>query len=764
MPTAAMAATLAMMFVLGLSINMISLFALIITLGIIVDDAIVVGEHADYRHRTLGEPPLIAAENAARRMAKPVFTATVTTVIAFFALTVIGGRFGSLITSIPYTVVVVLIASLIECFLVLPNHMAHALASSAKERWYDWPSKQVNRGFEWVRERLFRPLMRLVIAARYPVVAGAVVLLTMQAALFVSGEVRWRFFNAPERGSISGNFAMLPGATREDSIAMVRELQRATEVTAARLAEEHGRNPIDYVVGEIGGNTGRSLSGADTKDTDQLGSIAIELIDADLRPYSSFDFIAELRDEVQSPPLLETLSFRGWRSGPGGDALSVQLFGASSDTLKAAAEALKTRVSRHPEVSAVEDSLAYDKEELSLDLTPQGAALGFNIDDIGRVLRNRVGGIEAATYPDGPRSASVRVERDPGELRADFLDTMLLRSPTGTYLPLADLVEVTSRQGFTTIRRENGLRVVTVSGDISEDNPERATEITRELSEEILPALESEFGVGTRLSGLAEQEREFLTDAAVGFGLCLLGIYLALAWVFSSWTRPIVVMAIIPFGLIGTVYGHWVWGVPLSMFSVIGIVGMTGIIINDSIVLVTTIDEKAQNRGLFQAIVDGTVDRLRPVILTTATTVIGLTPLLYEGSQQAQFLKPTVITLVYGLGFGMFLVLLIVPAIMAMQLDVARQTQSFRRALRVGARSKGLAAVALAGVLGVALLFSATLGSVIVSGSLPGLLSGVPMAAGQPTSTALLLFIMGTAAWSLVLYAAAAGLRARRLV
>lgn len=761
----AMLAAIALMYVAGLTLNMISLFALIITLGIVVDDAIVVGEHADFRARNLGESPVVAAENAAKRMAAPVFSATITTILAFAGLVAIGGRFGELIADIPFTVIVVLAASLVECFLILPNHMAHALAHSAKEHWYDWPSRQVNRGFEWVRDTLFRPAMRLVIKARYPVLAAVILVLATQVAVFVRGDVTWRFFNAPELSSVSGNFAMLDGATREDSFAMMREMQRAADAVAARYEAEHGTNPLLYVLAEVGGTTGRGLTVADNKDSDLLGSIAIELIDADLRPYSSFQFVADLQDEVRQLPLTEAVSFRGWRGGPGGDALDVQLFGADTDVLKAAAEAVKTGLIGFPEVSALEDSLAYDREELSLELTPQGQALGFDIGTLGRVLRNRLGGIEAASFPVGIRTGSIRVELPEGELTADFLDRTLLRAESGEYVPLADIVSVSSRTGFSTITRENGLRVVSVTGDLSEDDPARAEAIMDELRDVILPQVEADYGVAWVLSGLAEQERDFLSDAAVGFALCLIGIYLVLAWIFASWTRPVVVMAIIPFGLIGTIYGHAAWDVPLSMFTVVGLIGMTGIIINDSIVLVTTIDEYAEDRGLIPAIVDGATDRLRPVLLTTLTTVLGLAPLLFESSQQAQFLKPTVITLVYGLGFGLVVVLLVVPAILAMQQDVGKQVRALRRVFGGFARAPGLGAVMLALSLAVAAWFAATLGAVVMTGEVVGPVAAlIPLGEGSPLG-ALIGFVAGTAALCVVAWVVAAvahGLSTRR--
>ena len=713
----AMCAAIAVMYAAGVTLNMISLFGLILTLGIVVDDAIVVGEHADFRARVLGEPPGIAAERAARRMALPVFSAALTTVIAFWGLTAIGGRFGTMIWDIPVTVVAVLIASLVECFLILPNHMRHALASSAKEAWYDWPSRQVNRGFNRVRDRAFRPFIEAVISARYPVMAGLVALLASQAVLLISGDVPWRFFNAPERGSITGNFVMASGATREDTRAQMMELQRAAATVGGRLAEEHGRDPVDYVLAQVGGTLGRGLASADDKDEDLQGSVAIELIDADLRPYSSFEYLRQLQDEVERLPRTEEISFRSWRSGPGGDALDVQLFGSDTAQLKAASEALKRALASLPEVSALQDTMPWDKRELTLDLTPRAQVLGFAIDDVGRVLRDRLNGIEAVSYPDGPRSGTIRVEVPDAEKTADFLDRAMLRAPSGQYLPLGDLVVVRSDPGVASIRRENGLRTVTVTGDISEDDPARAAEIMAQLRDRILPQVEADHRVAWRMDGLAAQEAAFLSDARLGFTLCLLGIFMTLAWIFASWTRPLVIMAIIPFGLIGTIWGHYVWDVPLSMFSVVGLIGMTGIIINDSIVLITTVDDYSRTRGLRPAIVDAVCDRLRPVLLTTLTTVLGLAPLLYETSQQAQFLKPTVITLVYGLGFGMVLVLIMVPALLASGQDVARSLSAARRALSGRARPAAVASGGLAAVLG--LWGAATLGAFVITGQVP---------------------------------------------
>ena len=716
----AMLSAVAVMYVFGQSLNMISLFALIIMIGVVVDDSIVVSENVEHRVHHLGESGEVAAERTARWMAGPILASSITTIIAFLGLVVIGGRFGELIADIPITVCFVLLVSLIECFFILPNHLAHAVTARDQGKWYDWPSRQTNRGLDWLRRVAIRPGLRLVVWARYPVLAACVLALAWQVSLFMRGEVQFRFFNAPEQSSVTGSYSMLPGAGRDDTLAMMRELQRAADVVTARFAADYGENPATFVLAEVGGASGRSLSGADTKGPDLLGSITMELISPDLRPYPTSDFLAALEAEIVPHPLLEELSFRGARFGPGGDSLAVELYGGEAGTLKAAAEALKAELAAYPEVSGLEDSLAYDKEELVLTLTPQGQALGFDTATLGRTLRERLGGIEAATFPDGPRQASVRVELPAEELTADFLDRTQIRAGDGLYVPLADIVTVESLSGFSTVRRENGLRLVTVSGELSEDDPARATEVQRALEEEIAPRIAQDFGVEWAVSGQVADEREFLSGALVAAILCLLGIYITLTWIFAHWTRPLVVMSVIPFGMVGAIFGHWYWDLPVSLFSIVGMIGMSGIIINDSIVLVSTVDEYAEKRGLIPAIIDGVSDRFRAVLLTTLTTVLGLAPMLYERSSQAEFLKPTVVTLVYGLGFGMVLVLLVVPAMLAVQADIGKRFRSLRRAFRRGPARASVVPAALA-------MTVAALGLplwVAVTGGLPGWLVG----------------------------------------
>ncbi len=677
---AALFASFGLMYLIGISINMISLFALIICLGIVVDDAIVVAEHADYRASSLKEDPYNAAKNAATFMGLPVFTATITTILAFSGLVLIGGRFGSLIADIPYTVILVLLASLLECFIILPNHMFHSLKNSAKRvRWYNAPSRKFNEKFEVFKNGYFRNFIKLNLQYRYLSFVFMLSLLFCSISLLVAGDVKWRFWNPPEIGRLTANIAMVSGAERKDTTVMLRELERANKKVSEEFEKENGRNPITFQISQVGGNEGRGIAGAENKDKDLLGSFTIELIDADLRPYSSFTYLAALQDEVNKSPLLETISFRRWGSGPGADGISINLAASDTKNLKEAAEQLKASLAPYEEISALEDTQGYDKTEYIITLTDRGKKLGYTIDSIGRQLSDRLNGIEAVTFLKGNKTGKIIMELAKEDLKGDFIYNAKVRSANGHYGSLSDIVEIKAQYGFSSVTREDGQKIITVTGQLSEEDAEQAELVKDRIINEILPAIEDGFGVVSSVTGLAEQERRFLNEALIAFLLCILGIYLTLAWVFASWSRPMIIMLIIPFGLIGALWGHYVYGIALSMFSIIGLIGMTGIIINDSIVLISTFNEYKKKMDSIGAIIKATSDRLRPILLTTLTTVFGLAPLLFEQSRDAQFLKPTVITLVFGLGFGMLILLIIVPVFIAVQNDFYRNYKSFTR-------------------------------------------------------------------------------------
>ena len=686
-PTA-MLATVALMLALGLSLNMVSLFALIICLGIVVDDAIVIGEHADHLHRN-GHAPADAALLAAKRMFLPVLSSSLTTIIAFGGMLLIGGRFGSLITDIPITVSLVILASLIEVFLLLPAHMYHALSAvkPGKPAWFDRPSIWVNRHFDRFRHGPYKRIVETVIRWRYPALASAISLILFSAAMIVDRSVGWRFFNAPERGTLTANVMMTEGTNRADTLAQLDAMAVAMRSVDEQFTKEHGTSPIKGWFTQVGANSGRPISGSDRVTPDRLAGFNIELIDPDLRPYSAFEFIRAWQSAIPKSDKVDRVQLRGDRQGPSTDGIAVRFSGDDFRTLKAASLALQSRLNQAPGVTAVEDDLAYDKTEQRLRITPEGEALGVSAASLAAQLRGQLDGVEALTLPQGGQSIEIRVALTEAATDGEYLTRARIRLPDGSFTDLSQVARWSSERGFASLQVENGQRVVTVTGELPED-AETARSLQEQLEQEWLPQIGQKYGIDWELSGMAESEREFLTEAAISFMVCLLAIYLTLTWIFGSWSRPWVPILTIPFGLVGVIWGHWAHGVPLSMFSVVGFIGMAGIILNDTIVLIVRIQERLETQPLLDALIDGSADRLRAVFLTTVTTVGGLLPLLFESSRQAQFLKPTVITLSYGLGLGMVLVLLMTPAMMAIAQDIKRSWQSAKRAPQVIRRAR----------------------------------------------------------------------------
>ena len=689
-PTA-MLATVALMLALGLSLNMVSLFALIICLGIVVDDAIVIGEHADHLHRQ-GHAPADAALLAVKRMFLPVLSSSLTTIIAFSGMLLIGGRFGSLITDIPVTVVLVIAASLIEVFLLLPAHMFHALRAVKPGRpaWFDRPSLWINHHFDRFRDGPYRRMVEGVIRWRYPALAGAISLILFSAAMIMDRTVGWRFFNAPERGTLTANVMMTEGTSRADTLAQLNAMAVAMEQINAQYAEEHGQGPVKGWFTQVGANSGRPISGSDRVSPDRLAGFNIELIDPDLRPYSAFEFIRAWQAAIPESDKVDRIQVRGDRQGPQTDGISVRLIGDDFRTLKQASLALQKRLNESPGVSAVEDDLAYDKTEQRLTLTPEGQALGLTAAALSSQLRGQLDGIEAISLPQNGQSIEVRVGLTERAADADYLSRARIRLPDGSFTDLNQVARWESGRGFASLQVENGQRLVLVTGELPEDSV-AARALQDQLQNQWLPDIAQEFGVDFELSGLAQDEREFLSEAVVSFMVCLLAIYLTLTWIFGSWSRPLIPILTIPLGLVGVVWGHYIHGVPLSMFSVVGFIGMAGIILNDTIVLIVRIQERMQTQPLLDSLIQGSSDRLRAVFLTTLTTVGGLLPLLFESSVQAQFLKPTVITLVYGLGMGMGLVLLMTPAMIAIANDLRRSWRAAVTAPKVIKRARNLA-------------------------------------------------------------------------
>ena len=668
-------AMLGVLWLNGQTINMISLFAMILAIGIVVDDAIVVGEHAAALHQQ-GVPPLDAAEQGVLRMVAPVTSASLTTIASFLPIFVVGDIIGEVIREIPLVVIAVLIASLVECFLVLPCHMRGALAGLGPPT---RARRRLNDGFERLREGRFRRLVETALAWRYATLAAALGALILAIGLIVGGRVGFVFFSAPEANTVYANVVMAPGTPRAATEQTLFAMDEALRATERELGAEPGALVVMSFVqlGEtlIVDPRLRRLNG------DNVGAIHLELVSSDRRPVRTDDLIEAWRARLPPLPGVEALTITPRMGGPPGRELDIRLRGGDSlDDLKQASLAVRDLLARLPGVGQIDHDLPYGKQEVLVELTPRGRALGFTTESVGRQLRDAFEGRIAKRFARADEEVDVVVSLTESAASRLSLGQFPLRGPSGREVPLGEVADLREDRGFATIRREDGVRQVAITAELNEARI-KLEQVIEVLTDGGLPEIAERHGLAYRFAGKAEEQMETLADVRLGALLALILIYIILAWVFASFSRPFAVMLIIPFGLIGAVLGHLLLGYDLSILSLITLLGLSGILVNDSIILVTAIDRRrAEGMALDDAIVDGTCARLRAVILTSGTTIGGLAPLLFETSFQAQFLIPMAITIVFGLMVTTFLVLFLVPAMIGIEADLGALRRRLARA------------------------------------------------------------------------------------
>ena len=666
-------AMLAVLWLNGQTINMISLFAMLLAIGIVVDDAIVVGENA-VAFREKGLDPQAAAEQGVLQMVAPVTSASLTTIASFLPIFVIGGIIGTIIREVPLVVIAVLVASLVECFFVLPVHMRGALRHELKpSRW----RARFNQGFDHFRDARFRRWIERILIWRYTTVAAAIGALILAFGLIAGAHVGFVFFSSPESDTIEVNIAMSPGAGREATEAALAAIDDSLYETVASFVDD----PSDLVVmssARIGITIDREASARRLRG-DNFGSMHVELVSSDLRPVRIDRFIEAWQEQIPDIPNLEALTLKERIGGPPGRELDIRLQGGrSSNELKQASLELQALLKRLPGVGQIDDDLPYGKEEVLIELTPRGRALGFTTESVGRQLRNALEGRIAKRFPRGDEEVDVIVSLTDEAKKRLSLPDFLLRSPSGQEVNLGDVATLKEDRGYAQIVREDGTRRTAVTAELDEALIKQE-QVIEALNEGGIQDIAERYGLDYRFAGKAEEQAETFADMRLGAMLALALMYVILAWVFASFTRPFAVMLVIPFGLIGAVLGHMLMGYDLSILSMIALLGLSGILVNDSIILVSAIDSRRQaGQSLDQAIIDGTCSRLRAVILTSATTIGGLSPLMFETSLQARFLIPMGITIVFGLMVTTLIVLFLVPAIIGIQGDIGKLVDRWR--------------------------------------------------------------------------------------
>ena len=679
---ASLMAALSVMWLSGQSVNMISLFGLILVLGIVVDDAIVVGEHAEALRRK-GLSALDAAEQGARKMAAPVVSSTLTTVAAFLPLFVIGDLIGVIIAAIPMAVVAALLASLIECFLALPGHMKSALSSSFVSKTGFRAS--FNNWFDRFRSGHFENAVFKAIEFRYITMAVAVSALIISVGLVAGGRVAFNFFPSVEADVAYANVRLAPGGGRSETETAVWAIESAAYTAEKALGFNKG-TLVRQTLAKVGASVGREQGGGSTGD--EIGSVFLELIPADRRSVRTNEFLSAWKAAL--PPIagVESFTLTPAQGGPPGREVDVRLSGGDPAVLKGAAQEVRQLLSNYSGTSAIEDDMPYGKPELVLELSSKGRAFGFTTENVARQVRDSYSGAIAKRFARGDDEVTVRVSLNEEALTEVPLRDLYLRSPSGTQIPLSEIVEFRETAGFSQIKREDGVRRIAVTAEIDEAVT-TSNDVLAALEKDGLSDIAAKYGVSYRFAGKAEEQQGTFKDMKTGAIIGLVLMYIVLCWVFGSFSRPIAVMLIIPFGFIGATLGHLFMGFDLTILSMIALLGLAGIVVNDSIVLIITIDgRRADGEDLITAAAKGSVDRLRAVLLTSLTTIGGLTPMIFETSLQARFLIPMAVTIVFGLLVATFLVLFVVPALVVIGNDLKKvgvyiMQTAFKSSIRV---------------------------------------------------------------------------------
>ena len=645
---------------IGVSINMISMFGFLVVLGIVVDDAVVVGENI-YEYRQQGMSNRDAAIRGARDVAKPVLFSILTNIIAFIPLLFLPGTFGKFWWPMPVVVIAILAISLLEALFILPAHLAHSAEKSKNKltQRLERAQQSFARGFDRFVDRYYRPLLDTALRHRYITLTAAVALLAMVGGFGYSDHMG--IITMPEVAADEIEAGVrLPVGTTPDQAARV-----ATEITDAtvRMFEEN--------------DLYRAAEGVKTNVRGQ-SFIDVEIVmkPPDERDLTAQDVIELWRDEIGDLEGIDQITFEAER-GPGGYAqdISVDISHSDIEVLEKASKAFLEQAKSFENTRDVNDNYNKGKLQYDFKLLPEGRSLGFTPTGVGQQVRNAFFGALAMRQLRGNNEVEIRVKL-PHEERKDIynLEDFLIRSSTGVEVPLLDVVTVEEREAFTSINRRDGRRIISVGMDV--EPASAITQVIESLQQEVLPQLRADFpGITWSFEGSQSEMRESIESLWGGFALAMMVIYALLAMAFNNYLQPLIVMVAIPFGIVGAVIGHILLGYDLSLVSLMGVIALSGVVVNDSLIMIDYANKQRRDRSVFEAIREAGIRRFRPIMLTTLTTFGGLTPIILETSNQANNLIPMAISLGFGIIFATSIILLIVPSLYLVLEDVTRKAK-----------------------------------------------------------------------------------------
>jgi multidrug efflux pump subunit AcrB len=655
------------------SINMISMFAFILVLGIVVDDAIVLGENI-YTHLERGKSGKRAAIEGAQEVAKPVIFAVLTTIAAFSPLLNVPGFMGKIMYVIPIIVISTLVFSLIDALFILPAHLSHFDHKKDKENEESNSFKQtlkrlhkkIHKGLYDFSNIRYRKFLELALRWRYVTVSVGITVWILTLSFVGGGWIKFVFMPAVEADNVVALLTMPQGTSKEQTEKIIKKIEESAVILNNELNKEE-KGPIQHILASIGEQPfllrQRSAAGPRAAAiSSHLGEVNLQLVSAEVREITSAAIAQRWRELTGTIPEAEELVFSSSLFSAG-DPVNFQLSGANYEELLMASNELQQEISTYAGVYDIADSYREGKSEIKLKVKPEAEAMGLSLSSLARQVRQAFYGEEVQRIQRGRDEIRVMV-RYPQDQRRSIadLENMRIRIPGVGDVPFNVAAAVVPGTGFASINRTDRNRTVNITADVdlSKANP---NEIVSDIIRNVLPDILSKYpGLTYSLEGEQNAQMESINGLMRGFVFALLIIYILLAIPFKSYLQPLIVMSAIPFGFTGAILGHVVMGVNLTIISGFGIVALTGVVVNDSLVLVDFINRSVQKGQAFhEAIVEAGVSRFRPIMLTSLTTFAGLTPLMLEKSMQAQFLIPMAISLAFGVIFATVITLILVP-------------------------------------------------------------------------------------------------------
>ncbi|MEM1165227.1 MAG: efflux RND transporter permease subunit [Planctomycetota bacterium] len=668
--------TLAAMRFVGITLNLLTMFGLIIVLGLLVDDAIVVAENITRRHEE-GEDSFEAAERGTAEVGWPVVSTVLTTICAFLPLALIAGTFGDLMRALPFVVAVSLGVSLIECLFILPSHMGHSLSAADRSRARGRGvgiAGRVGAALERIRESLLRKrlvpayakVLEWCLGHRYVALAGAIAAVMISVGMVAGNRVPFVFFPSADAETMSVDLRMPVGTAIAQTDAAIQIIERAI-VDPAQFPE------ISAAFASVGSSG--TLDGTSGTNEPHVAQMILELEPVENRQDTGGRPSGEIKNEIQriagTIPGVESVSVTEISGGPEGADITLAVVGDDQESLEAGARRITEELARFDGVLTISDDNEAGRRELRFELRDDARELGLTTADVARQVRGWVFGLEAHTFAGDREDVDVRVIlHEPARRSLAAIERQRVFTPAGDAVPLAEVARITEGEGYATLRRLDGDRIITITADIDEQVTS-SVNIVNDLRP-ALRHLERELpGVRVLERGEQQEMAESFATLPLGLAAAVGLIYVTLAWLFGSFLQPVVVMTAIPFATVGAIWGHAIMGFELTFLSVIGFVALTGVVVNDSLIFMEFYNaRRAAGSSVLDAALETGRARLRAILLTTVTTVLGLLPLMLERSFQARFLIPMAITISFGLLSATVIILIVLPCLLVIGRDL----------------------------------------------------------------------------------------------